>query len=112
MTQRIFVHQRKNIFIEMTRLLQRLLRAVIHREERRLDLHKLWAGTTSPSVAFMFRVGPWMITHKGIHKEFRSVSHDGKISNRRWRTLYPKKARSSATKRKSNKAGRAPISSS
>jgi len=55
-----------------------------------MKLPKLWPGISSPPVAFMLRVGSWMVDCNGIHREVRTVSTNGKIINRRWRTLYPK----------------------
>ena len=72
-----------------SRCLARLVRGLVAREEKRLNLPKHWAGTTSPSIAFMLRVGPWMIDRNGIHREYRAVSKDGKITNRRWKRIYP-----------------------
>lgn len=69
--------------------LARLVRGLVDAEEQRLNLPKHWAGTISPSIAFMLRVGPWMIDRKGIHREYRAVSKDGKITNRRWKRIYP-----------------------
>ena len=69
-----------------------LVRGLVAREEKRLNLPKHWAGTSSPSIAFMFRVGPWMIDRKGLHRECRAVSKDGKIVNRRWKQIYPTNA--------------------
>jgi hypothetical protein len=77
-----------------SRCLARLVRGLVAREERRLNLPKHWAGTSSPSIAFMFRVGPWMIDRKGLHRECRAVSKDGKIVNRRWKQIYPTNANS------------------
>ncbi len=75
-----------------SRCLARLVRGLVAAEEQRLDLPKHWAGTTSPSIAFMLRVGPWMIDRNGIHREYRAVSKDGKITNRRWKRIYPTNA--------------------
>lgn len=69
--------------------LARLVRGLVAREEKRLNLPKHWAGTSSETAAFMLRVGPWMIDRKGLHREYRAVSKDGKITNRRWKTIYP-----------------------
>jgi hypothetical protein len=57
------------------------------------NLPPLEAGTTSPPIAFMLRVGPWMIDNHGLHREYRSVSKDGKIIKRRWKTLTPNQQR-------------------
>ena len=80
-----------------SRCLACLVRGLVAREEKRLNLPKHWAGTSSPSIAFMFRVGPWMIDRNGIHREYRAVSKDGKITNRRWKRIYPTNATMQAT---------------
>ena len=69
-----------------------IVRGWVAREEKRLNLPQQWAGTSSESIAFMVRVGPWMLDRKGIHREYRSVSKDGKITNRRWKIIYPTNA--------------------
>jgi hypothetical protein len=59
-------------------------------EERRLNLPRHGPGYTVPQVYFLLRIGPWKIENLTLQHEYRAVSANGHITNRRWRQVFPR----------------------
>ncbi len=49
-------------------------------EERRLNLPR----------HVLLRIGPWKIENLTLQHEYRAVSANGHITNRRWRQVFPR----------------------
>lgn len=77
----------QNMILTTARILSELIQAFVRREEHRLNLPPLWAGTKDPAFVFLLRIGPWKLTHTGLWQQYRRVSANGKLHNRDWKRI-------------------------